>query len=328
VESRMDYTAFGEDVGAMTGMRTTGQGFNDSNQPRQKYGLIERDEGTGLDHTVFRKHENRAGRWTSPDPYRGSMSTGNPQSFNRYSYVGNEPTNFVDPSGLFMAPPRSISFLEFCMRSGLCGGITTTSSPGDDFGGGGGGGEEDEDCPYQSFEMGAGKDGLTADQRTEIAQTAVGEASNYYELGEVSFIIAMMQNMLAVNKSYARGDNFLPTYGKSGGKPVRPGTGTIDNIINEFDGRTTFHNTGTKKLDGEKRNNGGKLKPGYVCDQLIEAINYLSQNNLDFSGDSMTSSPVVQNRGKGAYNKNVGNLKFLFQKADTKFYTDTRLSPK
>jgi hypothetical protein len=28
------------------------------------------------------------------------MNLGNPQSFNRYSYVENEPTNFIDPSGL------------------------------------------------------------------------------------------------------------------------------------------------------------------------------------------------------------------------------------
>lgn len=28
------------------------------------------------------------------------MSLGDPQSFNRYSYVGSQPTNFVDPSGL------------------------------------------------------------------------------------------------------------------------------------------------------------------------------------------------------------------------------------
>jgi hypothetical protein len=41
-----------------------------------------------------------AGRWTRPDPYKGSMKLGNPQSFNRYSYVNNKPTNFVDPSGL------------------------------------------------------------------------------------------------------------------------------------------------------------------------------------------------------------------------------------
>ncbi|MBK7704839.1 MAG: hypothetical protein IPJ30_03455 [Acidobacteria bacterium] len=58
------------------------------------------DPATGLNHTWFRKNENRAGRWTSPDPYNGSSSVGNPQSWNRYSYVESQPTNFVDPSGL------------------------------------------------------------------------------------------------------------------------------------------------------------------------------------------------------------------------------------
>ena len=105
VQSRSDYSAFGEDVGSGTGTRTAQQGFGASDSLRQKYGLTERDDATGLDHTWFRKNENQAGRWTSPDPYDGSMSVGNPQSFNRYSYVENEPTNFVDPSGLFMAPP-------------------------------------------------------------------------------------------------------------------------------------------------------------------------------------------------------------------------------
>ena len=65
-----------------------------------RYAMTERDGATGLDHTWFRKNENRAGRWTSPDPYNGSISLGDPQSFNRYSFVENEPTNFVDPSGL------------------------------------------------------------------------------------------------------------------------------------------------------------------------------------------------------------------------------------
>jgi RHS repeat-associated protein len=100
VSSRMDYTAFGEDIQAGTGLRTTAQGFNSNSNLRQKYGLTERDEATGLDHTWFRKNENRAGRWTSPDPYNGSATQSNPQSWNRYSYVGNQPTNFVDPSGL------------------------------------------------------------------------------------------------------------------------------------------------------------------------------------------------------------------------------------
>ncbi|MDQ3684948.1 MAG: hypothetical protein M3430_05025, partial [Acidobacteriota bacterium] len=36
------------------------------------------------------------------DPYDGSMNLADPQSFNRYSYVQNDPVNFVDPSGLEM----------------------------------------------------------------------------------------------------------------------------------------------------------------------------------------------------------------------------------
>ena len=102
VQARMDYQAFGEEIGTGTGQRTTNQGFGASNNLSQKYAQTERDSATGLDHTWWRKNENRAGRWTSPDPYNGSMSLGNPQSFNRYSYVENQPTNFVDPSGLLI----------------------------------------------------------------------------------------------------------------------------------------------------------------------------------------------------------------------------------
>ena len=81
-------------------MRTAAQGFGAGDTNRRKYGLLERDDVTGLDHTWFRKYESFAGRWTSPDPYRGSMSIGNPQTLNRYSYVLNDPVNFIDPTGL------------------------------------------------------------------------------------------------------------------------------------------------------------------------------------------------------------------------------------
>lgn len=94
-----DHQAFGEEIGAGIGLRTAEQGFGNISGQRQGYGLTEKDE-TGLNHTWFRKNENRAGRWTSPDPYQGSMNLANPQSFNRYAYVGNDPTNLVDPSGL------------------------------------------------------------------------------------------------------------------------------------------------------------------------------------------------------------------------------------
>jgi len=39
---------------------------------------------------------------TTTDPDGGSMPSVNPQSFNRYSYVQNDPVNFVDPTGLMM----------------------------------------------------------------------------------------------------------------------------------------------------------------------------------------------------------------------------------
>jgi len=34
------------------------------------------------------------------------MSIGGPQSFNRYSYVQNDPVNLIDPSGLLKAAPE------------------------------------------------------------------------------------------------------------------------------------------------------------------------------------------------------------------------------
>ncbi|HMM80549.1 MAG TPA: RHS repeat-associated core domain-containing protein [Pyrinomonadaceae bacterium] len=113
VKARMDYTAYGENIGTGTGLRTTAQGFDSAINPRQQYGLTERDSATGLDHTPWRKNENRAGRWTSPDPFTGSASIGDPQSFNRYSYVGGDPINWIDPSGLNEATP-----VEGCSYSG------------------------------------------------------------------------------------------------------------------------------------------------------------------------------------------------------------------
>jgi RHS repeat-associated protein len=100
VIARHDFFPFGEEIGAWVGMRTSGQGFGAIDKIRQRYAMTERDDSTGLDHTWWRKYENRSGRWTSPDPYGGSMSITNPQSFNRYSYVQNDPLNFVDPTGL------------------------------------------------------------------------------------------------------------------------------------------------------------------------------------------------------------------------------------
>ena len=76
VVSRHDYLPFGEEIWDGTGSRTTAQGYGAGDLNKQKYALTEKDAGTGLDHTWFRKNDNAQGRWTSPDPYNGSMTVG------------------------------------------------------------------------------------------------------------------------------------------------------------------------------------------------------------------------------------------------------------
>jgi len=51
-------------------------------------------------HAQFREYSNTAGRWLQPDPYSGSYRLENPQSYNRYAYVLNNPLAKIDPLGL------------------------------------------------------------------------------------------------------------------------------------------------------------------------------------------------------------------------------------
>jgi hypothetical protein len=48
----------------------------------------------------MRRYNRWWSRFDQPDPWDGSYNLGDPQSFNRYAYVQNDPVNFVDPSGL------------------------------------------------------------------------------------------------------------------------------------------------------------------------------------------------------------------------------------
>ncbi len=75
--------------------------FNWQTTQLQRYGEMESDPSTGLRHTDWRKYDDWQGRWTTTDPAHSSMSVGDPQSFNRYAYVSNDPVNFVDPTGLY-----------------------------------------------------------------------------------------------------------------------------------------------------------------------------------------------------------------------------------
>jgi RHS repeat-associated protein len=61
---------------------------------------LEEDSESGLEHALFRQYSSTFGSWTTPDPYGGSYDLFNPQSMNRYAYVGGSPFGAVDPSGL------------------------------------------------------------------------------------------------------------------------------------------------------------------------------------------------------------------------------------
>src|SRR5438128_7419338 len=107
--SRHDYLPFGEELYAGTGGRTTSQGYTNNDGARQKFTGYEADSETGLNFAQARYQSSTQGRFTSPDPFGGSMSPASPQSFNRYSYVGNNPVNRIDPSGLFDASDQVVS---------------------------------------------------------------------------------------------------------------------------------------------------------------------------------------------------------------------------
>jgi RHS repeat-associated protein len=61
--------------------------------------LVTQPAGFGEDYASARYYNNNFGRFWSPDPgYVGDAN--NPQSFNRYNYVLDDPVNQNDPSGL------------------------------------------------------------------------------------------------------------------------------------------------------------------------------------------------------------------------------------
>jgi RHS repeat-associated protein len=63
------------------------------------------DSESSLNHTDFRQYSSSIGRWLTPDPSgRGAADPSNPQSWNLYTYVLNNPVSRVDPTGLVSSP--------------------------------------------------------------------------------------------------------------------------------------------------------------------------------------------------------------------------------
>ncbi|PYV75417.1 MAG: hypothetical protein DMG97_06450, partial [Acidobacteria bacterium] len=90
VYDNLDYLPFGEQIAG-------------SSVTTHKFTGYESDSESSLDYASARHFSSTLGRFMQPDPLSGSI--GNPQSWNRYAYVYNNPLNTTDPSG--MCPPDS-----------------------------------------------------------------------------------------------------------------------------------------------------------------------------------------------------------------------------
>ncbi len=102
VKSRRDFMPFGEELNAGVGARTGDSGLKYSSSAdnvRQKFTGYQKDSETNLDFAEARMYENRFGRFTAVDPLMASGKSADPQSFNRYIYVRNNPLILTDPSG-------------------------------------------------------------------------------------------------------------------------------------------------------------------------------------------------------------------------------------
>jgi RHS repeat-associated protein len=92
---------------------------------------MELDNETLLYHTPYRYYNPRLGLWMTPDPAGMAASNlGDPQSLNRYTYVGGDPINRFDPTGLLWGAEALCLLSGDGSNAGKCGGIKTTDIDG------------------------------------------------------------------------------------------------------------------------------------------------------------------------------------------------------
>ncbi len=100
---RHDYAPFGEEM--YTGIRRNGSGQGQygyeppQSNIRERFTGKERDGETGLDYFGARYFASVQGRFTSPDEPFADQDEYDPQSWNLYTYVRNNPLRLVDPTG-------------------------------------------------------------------------------------------------------------------------------------------------------------------------------------------------------------------------------------
>ena len=168
-------------TGSVVGTYTSfpfGDGYANTGNDENSYHFAGLDQdNSGNEHAQFREYSNMAGRWFSPDPYGGSYDPTNPQSFNRYAYVLNNPLGLIDPVGL---DPGD------CFLTGLSGNSCSITVSGNPPGSPGGPSESGPGDPLIKKQPGgAGSNNLQQTQQQKEAQCA-GIATASKSLGVAS----------------------------------------------------------------------------------------------------------------------------------------------
>jgi RHS repeat-associated protein len=103
VVKRYDFLPFGQEAwaGQEWGGRTSAMGYQSTADGfNPKFTGQQRDPESMLDYFHARYYAPYQGRFVSPDPGNAGADMSDPQTWNGYSYVGNNPLNYTDPTGL------------------------------------------------------------------------------------------------------------------------------------------------------------------------------------------------------------------------------------
>jgi len=97
--ARHDYLPFGEEIPSSVGGRSSVVGYSTADDTRQKFTQKERDSESGLDYFGARYYSGPQGRFTTADNFLNDAHASDPQSWNNFAYVRNNPLNYIDPTG-------------------------------------------------------------------------------------------------------------------------------------------------------------------------------------------------------------------------------------
>lgn len=166
-----------------------------------RFTSYDRSAATGLDYAMNRYYSPGQGRFTEADPLGiGASDLRDPQSLNLYTYVGNDPINAVDPSGLITCSGDFVLDSRGLRQEGgtKCGGSTpdtywTGAGPfglpmnGGSFTGAGGGGSQTSRpmSLQETIYRGIGGQGtFVAGPRptTDVDRALIGVATVYVEV--------------------------------------------------------------------------------------------------------------------------------------------------